>query len=167
MMNVLAINSGSSSLKFKVVEFDDSADAADSRQPSIRYEGSVEEIGPAAKLMLRLDGKTVVQSTSIVSTHAEAVQHMMQMLEESRKLEGKDLRIDAVGHRVVHGGEQFREPILIDDDVVAAIDRLAEFAPLHNPGSIDGIKGARAVKAKYGDIDSLISKLETAAKKAQ
>ena len=144
-MNVLAMNSGSSSLKFKVVEFDVSADAADSRQPSIRYEGSVEEIGPAAKLMLRLDGKTVVQSTSIVSTHAEAVQHMMQMLEESRKLEGKDLRIDAVGHRVVHGGEQFREPILIDDDVVVVIDRLAEFAPLHNPGSIDGIKGARAV----------------------
>lgn len=149
MMNVLAINSGSSSLKFKVVEFDDSADAADSRQPSIRYEGSVEEIGPAAKLMLRLDGKTVVQSTSIVSTHAEAVQHMLQMLEESRKLEGKDLRIDAVGHRVVHGGEQFREPILIDDDVVAAIDRLAEFAPLHNPGSIDGIKGARTVMGSH------------------
>jgi acetate kinase len=45
----------------------------------------------------------------------------------------------------VHGGEQFREPIVIDDDVVAGIDRLAEFAPLHNPGSIAGIEGARAV----------------------
>jgi acetate kinase len=45
----------------------------------------------------------------------------------------------------VHGGEQFREPVVIDDGVVAAIDRLAEFAPLHNPGSIEGIKGSRAV----------------------
>lgn len=148
-MNVLAMNSGSSSLKFKVVEFDDSADAADSRQPSIRYEGSVEEIGPAAKLMLRLAGKTVVQTMRAVSTHAEAVRCMMQMLEESSRFDGQDLRVDAVGHRVVHGGEQFREPVVIDDDVVAAIDRLAEFAPLHNPGSIAAIEGARAVLGSH------------------
>ena len=57
-MNVLAINSGSSSLKFKVVEFDESADAADGRQLCIRYEGSVEELGPAAKL------QRMVRSTS-------------------------------------------------------------------------------------------------------
>lgn len=148
-MNVLAINSGSSSLKFKVVEFDGSADAADSRRPSIRYEGSVEAIGPTARLMLRRDGKPVTQVTREVATHAEAVRCMMKMLEESSRLDGRDLRIDAVGHRVVHGGEQFREPVVIDDDVVAAIDRLAELAPLHNPGSIAGIKGARTVMAVH------------------
>ena len=148
-MNVLAINSGSSSLKFKVIEFDDSADAAARRQPSIRYEGSVEEIGPTARLMLRRDGKTVVQTTDTVSTHAEAVRCMTQMLEESSKLDGRDLSIDAVGHRVVHGGEQFREPVVIDDDVMAAIVRLAEFAPLHNPGSIAGIKGARTILGSH------------------
>ena len=143
-MNVLAMNSGSSSLKFKVVEFDESPVTAGSRHMSTSYEESVETIGPTATLMLRLTGKTVVQSTSTVSTHAEAVRCMMQMLEESSRLDGRDLRIDAVGHRVVHGGERFREPVVINDDVVAAIDRLAEFAPLHNPGSIAGIKGARA-----------------------
>ena len=90
-MNVLAINSGSSSLKFKVVEFDGSADAADSRQPSIRDEGSVEGIGPAARLMLRRDGITVVQTTGPVSTHGEAVQRLMQMLEESSKCDGRPL----------------------------------------------------------------------------
>jgi acetate kinase len=148
-MNVLAINSGSSSLKFKVVEFDESANAPDNRQPKIRYVGSVEEIGPAAKLMLRLAGKTVVQTTRPVSTHADAVQHMMQMLEESSRLEGRDLRVNAVGHRVVHGGEQFREPVVIDDGVVTAIDRLAEFAPLHIPGSIAGIKGVRTVMGSH------------------
>ena len=144
-MNVLAMNSGSSSLKFKVVTFDESPKTAAPVVTSSRYDGSVEEIGSAARLMLRLAGETVVQTTATVSSHTDAVQHMMQMLEESSKLEGRDLRVDAVGHRVVHGGEQFREPVVIDDDVVAAIDRLAEFAPLHNPGSIAGIKGARAV----------------------
>ena len=81
-MTVLAINSGSSSLKFKVVEFNGPADAADSRRPSIRYEGSVEAIGPTARLMLRRDGKPVTQVTREVATHAEAVRCMMQMLEE-------------------------------------------------------------------------------------
>lgn len=148
-MTVLAINSGSSSLKCKVVEFDGPADAADSRRPNIRYEGSVEAIGPTARLMLRRDGKPVTQVTREVATHAEAVRCMMQMLEESSQLEERALIIDAVGHRVVHGGEQFREPVVIDDEVMAAIERLAELAPLHNPGSIAGVKGARTVMALH------------------
>ncbi|MBI3806804.1 MAG: acetate kinase [Nitrospirae bacterium] len=148
-MNVLAINSGSSSLKFKVVEFDDPQKTAAPVITNSRYEGFIEEIGPAAKLTLHLAGKTVVQATRPVLTHIEAVRCMMQMLEESSRLQGRDLRFDAVGHRVVHGGEQFREPVVIDDDVVAAIDRLADFAPLHNPGSIAGIEGARAVLGSH------------------
>ena len=148
-MNVLAINSGSSSLKFKVVEFDGFAGAAVSRHPSIRYEGSVEAIGPTARLMLRHGGKTVVQATDTVSTHAEAVQRLMQMLEHSSKLEGRDFSIDAVGHRLVHGGEQFREPVVINDEVMTAIEHMAELAPLHNPGSIAGIEGARAVLGSH------------------
>ena len=144
-MKVLAINSGSSSLKFKVVVFDESADAAESRQPSIRYEGSVEELGPAARLLLRCAGVRILQNRRGVATHAEAVQSMMQMLEESSRQEGRALGIEAIGHRVVHGGERFQEPVRIDDEVFAAIDRLAELAPLHNPGCIAGIKGLRAV----------------------
>jgi acetate kinase len=144
-MNVLAMNSGSSSLKFKVVEFDDSADAANSRQPSIRYEGSVEEIGPTARLMLRCGGKPVTQVTREVPTHAEAVRCMLDMLKSSSRQEGQTFHIEAVGHRVVHGGEQYRTPVRIDDDVFAAIDRLVELAPLHNPGCVAGIKGARAM----------------------
>lgn len=145
MKTVLAINSGSSSLKFKVVELDESQKTATRFTASSRHEGFIEDLGPAAKLMLRLTGKTVVQSTRTVSTHIEAARCMMQMLEESSRREGRPLHIDAVGHRVVHGGGQFREPVVVDDDVVAAIDRLVEFAPLHNPGSIAGIEGARAV----------------------
>jgi acetate kinase len=149
MRDVLAINSGSSSLKFKVVEFDESPKTTARLATNSGYEGFVEDIGSAAKLMLRLAGNTIVQSTGTVSTHVEAVRCMMQMLEESSRREGRSLHIDAVGHRVVHGGEQFREPIEIDDDVMAAIERLAELAPLHNPGSIAGIKGVRAMMGPH------------------
>ena len=149
MMNVLAINSGSSSLKVKVAEFDESLKTAACPATRSCYEGFVEDIGPAAKLMLRFAGKTVAQATRSVPTHTEAVRWMMQMLEESSRLEGRPLHVDAVGHRVVHGGEQFREPVVINDDVVAALDRLTEFAPLHNPGSIAGIEGARAVLGSH------------------
>lgn len=159
MKNVLAINSGSSSLKFKVIEFDESPRTAARFTASSRYEVSIEDIGPAAKMVLRPAGKTVVQTTGPVLTHAEAVRCMLQMLEKSRRLDGRDFRIDAVGHRVVHGGEQFQEPVVIDDDVVAAIGRLAEFAPLHNPGSIAGIKGARAV---FGAHIPMVAVFDTA-----
>jgi acetate kinase len=158
-MNVLAINSGSSSLKFKVIEFDESQKTTAHFTANSRYEGFIEDIGSAAKMMLRPAGKTFVQTMEKVSTHAEAVRCMMQMLEESSKLEGRDLRVDAVGHRVVHGGEQFREPVVIDDDVVAAIDRLSEFAPLHNPGSIAGIRGARAM---LGSDTPMVAVFDTA-----
>ncbi|HKO30764.1 MAG TPA: acetate/propionate family kinase, partial [Nitrospiraceae bacterium] len=139
------MNSGSSSLKFKVVEFDESADAAGSRKPNIRYEGSVKDLGHAARLLLHRPGVPILQDKGAVATHAEAVRWMMHILEESSRQEGRALGIDAVGHRVVHGGEQFHEPVRIDDEVFAAIDRLTELAPLHNPGCIAGIKGARAV----------------------
>ena len=149
MMNVLAINSGSSSLKFKIVDFDESQKTAARFTANSHDEGLVEDIGQAAKLTLRPTGKTVVQSTSTVSTHTEAVRCMMQMLEESSRREGRPLHIDVVGHQVVHGGEQFREAVVIDNDVVAAIDQLAEFAPLHNPGAVAGIEGACAALGSH------------------
>ena len=144
-MNVLAINSGSSSLKFKVVEFGESTNTADRRQPNVRYEGSVEQIGLDARLSLCRAGARVRQTTQAVVTHAEAVRCMMQLLEESSRQDGRALCIEAVGHRVVHGGAQFHEPVRIDEEVLAAIDRLAELAPLHNPACIAGIKGAGTV----------------------
>jgi acetate kinase len=148
-MNVLAINSGSSSLKCKVVEFTEFAGAADGLQPNIRFEGAVEDIGRAAKLRLRFAGEPVVQTGRPLSTPTEAVQAMMQLLKESTSHEGGALHIDAVGHRVVHGGERFREPVLIDDAVLAALERVSDLAPLHTPGSIAGIEGARAVMASH------------------
>lgn len=143
-MNVLAINSGSSSLKFKVVEIDDVPDKAMGRT-HVHYDGVIEDIGPAATLRLRRAGTGTAKSTEPVTTHVDAVQRMMRLLEEASRQDGPALRIDAVGHRIVHGGEEFRAPVLIDDAVTSAFDRLTELAPLHNPGCLAGIKGARAV----------------------
>ena len=144
-MNILAMNSGSSSLKFKLVEFDETAGGGAGRQPYVRCDGSIENIGSAGTLLLRRAGATILQNRRAVGSHVEAVQCMVQMLEESSKQEGLALGIEAIGHRVVHGGERFHEPVVLDGEVLAAIDCLAELAPLHNPGCIAGIKGAGAV----------------------
>jgi acetate kinase len=143
-MNVLAINSGSSSIKFKVVEL---GDVPGNTMPRARvhYEGAIQEIGPAATLSFGGVGQQAVKSTKPLTTHVEAVQHMLGMLDDAERQDGGSLRIDAVGHRVVHGGEDFRAPVLIDDAVTAAIERLTELAPLHNPGCLAGIKGAGVV----------------------
>ena len=144
-MKLLAINSGSSSLKFKVVEVDGTPGSHPRAKASVDYEGSIEDIGPDAKVRIRRHGVTLMQGTESVSSHAEAVRRMMDLLTGSSRQEGQELAIEAVGHRVVHGGEEFRDPVKIDEAVIAAIDGLSELAPLHNPGCLAGIKGARSV----------------------
>ncbi|MBD0316594.1 MAG: acetate/propionate family kinase [Nitrospiraceae bacterium] len=143
-MNVLAINSGSSSVKCKLVEVSDVPGDATQRA-RVHYEGVIEDIGPAAKLSFGGAGQEAATSTEPLTCHVEAVQRMLRMLEDAGRQQGESLRIDAVGHRVVHGGEEFRGPVLINDAVTAAIERLSELAPLHNPGCLAGIRGAGAV----------------------
>src|SRR5215204_6140096 len=121
-MNILAINSGSSSLKCKVVTIDDNRKPGNGPTMSIPYEGSVEAIGPAASIRLRHAGVTIAEDTRSIASHAEAVRCLLSLLKESDSRENLQLHIEAVGHRVVHGGERFREPVLIDDVVLAAID---------------------------------------------
>lgn len=117
---VLVLNSGSSSIKFQVV--DPMAGAAGSAIAS----GLVDRIG---------------EQGSEVADHAEGMRRAYRMLEDS----GADLAaVRAVGHRVVHGGKRFHRPTLITDAVLAEIERLAELAPLHNPANAAGIKVARA-----------------------
>ncbi|MGV0605311.1 acetate kinase [Mycolicibacterium sp. XJ1904] len=114
--SVLVLNSGSSSLKYAVIEPD---------SETMVIDGIVERIG---------EGQ--------VRDHAEALQTAFgQMAEAGRSLEALDLV--AVGHRVVHGGPDLYQPTLIDDALVARIDELSPLAPLHNPPSLLGIQEAR------------------------
>jgi acetate kinase len=115
---VLVINSGSSSLKFQLVDPDSGVERAG---------GGIQQIG---------------EPSSRVADHEEALRLAFQQLAES----GIDLNscgLLAVGHRVVHGGKRFYRPTLLDDDRIAELDRLSELAPLHNPPALQGIKVAR------------------------
>lgn len=120
-MRVLVINSGSSSLKYQVRDTDNN---------DIISQGLIEHIGEGG------DGP---------ANHGEAMEKVAAMLE--RELAGKPL--DAVGHRVVHGGERFSEPVLINNEITRAIERLNPLAPLHNPANVLGI---RAITAKWPDM---------------
>ncbi|CAA9317207.1 MAG: Acetate kinase [uncultured Friedmanniella sp.] len=116
---VLVLNAGSSSLKYQLVE---------PASGAVRAKGTIERIG---------------ESGSAVSDHASAVQQMSRQIVDA----GVDLAtagIRAVGHRVVHGGPDFSDPVVLDDDVVDQISALSPLAPLHNPGAVAGIRAARA-----------------------
>jgi acetate kinase len=115
---VLVINSGSSSLKFQLVDPDSGVERAG---------GGIQQIG---------------EPSSRVADHEEALRLAFQQLAESGiDLKSRDLL--AVGHRVVHGGKHFYRPTVLDDARVAELDKLSELAPLHNPPALQGIKVAR------------------------
>ena len=138
MSYVLVINSGSSSIKFQIV--DPAAGASD--DPFVS--GLVEQIGePQGRITIKHDGqKYVVQKA--VPTHADGLQETFKLL-DTKGIGPTQLDIVAAGHRVVHGGMVFSEPELILDPVVDMIRDLIPLAPLHNPANIDGIEVARAL----------------------
>ena len=115
---VLVINSGSSSLKFQLLE---------PASGISRASGIVERIGEAS---------------SAVADHEAALRRAFDELADAG-IELKTVGLTAVGHRVVHGGRQFHRPTLLDDAVVAELEGLSELAPLHNPPSVKGIEMAR------------------------
>jgi acetate kinase len=137
-MKILVLNSGSSSLKFQLFNQEDLSVAAS---------GLIEEIGDAAS-PARLDvfdgqgGKTTIRRNGPVSEHRQALALMGEMLRESGVMTGV-AELGGIGHRVVHGGESFHDPVLIDSKVIAAIDDLIPLAPLHNPANLVGIRVAR------------------------
>ena len=110
-MIVLVLNSGSSSVKWSVIDVEAASTVAS---------GSVDQIGePGSK----------------TADHAAALDRILHGLPVER--------IDAVGHRVVHGGSRFSSAVLVDDDVIAAITELIPLAPLHNPAGLEGIRAAQ------------------------
>lgn len=132
---VLVINSGSSSIKYQLLDPDSGVVAAS---------GMVERIGEdEGGLEHRVDGETTERREPIAD-HAAG----LRLVFDTFAATGRDLvreGVRAVGHRVVHGGELFYRPTLIDDDVVASISELAALAPLHNPANVAGIESARAL----------------------
>jgi acetate kinase len=142
-VKVLALNCGSSSLKFQVFAGDHGARPAGIR-PLAR--GLVERIGhAAATLAFQVKGSPATRETAPVPDHEAAVRRVLEWLAAGGASEhGGAIRVDAVGHRVVHGGARFTEPVLVDADVLEAIGALEALAPLHNAPSLAGMRAARA-----------------------
>ena len=137
-MKVLVINAGSSSLKYQLLD-------TDSRE--VLAKGLCERIGIDGKFTYKAPGKPTVDAADVtMPTHAEAIQAVLTALVNPEGGVISSMKeIDAVGHRVVHGGETFACSVKIDGKVMAALEENIPLAPLHNPANITGIKACIAV----------------------
>lgn len=139
-MVVLALNCGSSSVKFALCQVN--PDMRPGNRAHRLADGQVEGLSTGdAVLRLRI-GEQAEETRVALEGYEAAVRHVLgQLAGVQRRLPP----IMAIGHRVVHGGSRFRNPVLIDEEVVRAIEALEELAPLHNKPSLEGIRTARAV----------------------
>lgn len=136
-MIVLALNSGSSSVKFRLFDLDPGAPDGERAIASGVFEGIA---GGEPVLTLRT-GNLVEHEKVPVHGHGAAVRHLLARVAEERV---RLPAIAAVGHRVVHGGDRFSGPLLLEPEVVRALQEIEELAPLHNAPSVAGIRAARA-----------------------
>lgn len=144
-MHVLVLNVGSSTLKFQLIRTDAERIASDTDERLAR--GQVERIGGEAVLTLEAGAERAPRRTvAALRNHGAAVDHVLRWLTDARTGAGIDTlgQIEAVGHRVVHGGEHFTRSVLIDTDVLHRLDEIIDLAPLHNPHNLSGIRAAQA-----------------------
>jgi acetate kinase len=144
-MNVLALNAGSSSLKFQLIRTDTERVAHGGEERLAR--GAVARLGGEAVLTLRSAAGEPVTETAPLPSARAAIEHVLRWLVApgSGAGIGALADIDAVGHRVVHGGERFTRSTLVTDAVRAELAHTVDLAPLHNPHNLAGIDAARAV----------------------
>lgn len=136
MVNILVINSGSSSLKYQLVDMSDEKVLAQGICERIGLEGSF--------LKWKTHNKDELSTFQSIPDHTSAIQMVIESLTHpDRGVIGSMSEIAAVGHRVVHGGEHFQSSVLINEDVLQAIRSCIELAPLHNPPNIIGIEACQ------------------------
>lgn len=153
-MLVLVINSGSSSIKYQVREVSTSEGSI---APYTSSMPAIHEQVPLDRATRGADGDEVLTKGLIenigtgddVADHAQALDVMAERLD--RELDGR--QVDAVGHRVVHGGERFSAPVIVNNEIIRAIERLAPLAPLHNPAAALGL---RAIQKKWPDMPQVV-----------
>ena len=139
-MNVLVINAGSSSLKYQLMDPDTGV---------VLAKGLCERIGIDGKFTYKpqVEGKETLKAVDVaMPTHSEAIQTVLDALVDAKNgVIGSMKEIDAVGHRVVHGGEAFNQSVRIDENVMKAIEDCIPLAPLHNPANLTGIRACQQV----------------------
>jgi acetate kinase len=145
-MNTLILNVGSSSLKFQIIATD--LETSSKNEDRRLCRGQVERIGGEAIITVQTHNGSRQVSTAPLRNVAMALDHVLRLLSSDRLgLSGVRSVADvhAVGHRIVHGGELFKESVLIDDKVLNGIEECIDLAPLHNPSNIQGIRAAREI----------------------
>ncbi|MDI6601413.1 MAG: acetate kinase [Thermoanaerobacteraceae bacterium] len=135
-MNILVINCGSSSLKYQLIDMD---------KNEVKAKGIVERIGiNGSQIKYERTGMDKQVFSKPINNHKEALKEMLGLLTDQELGAIKSLKeIDAVGHRVVHGGEKFSGSVIIDDEVIKALNDNIDLAPLHNPPNIMGIMACK------------------------
>lgn len=134
-MKILVINCGSSSLKYQLFNMDNE---------EVMAKGLVERIGIDGSRLVQEVGEEEWVNETAIPDHNTAVKLVFAALTDDKQGVIHSMEeIDAVGHRVVHGGEKFTESTLVDEDVIAAIEQVIPFSPLHNPANLQGIKAAQ------------------------
>jgi len=143
-MKILVLNSGSSSVKFQVIETD--LERMDADRDLTLAAGQVEKIGLAdSRLTLKVPERAPYQDYREILEHRAAIGWAIGILTDPEHgVLGSVTEIEAVGHRVVHGGEEFASSVLITPEVVAKIDACSVLAPLHNPANLRGYQAALA-----------------------
>ena len=136
-MNILVINSGSSSLKFQVIKMPDE---------EVLCKGLIERLGEAESQIHYQRGKKTIHKTALFKDHSEGLKAVIELLTDTKiGVIQKQDDIDVVGHRVVHGGDAFDAPTKINDKALKTIKELSSLAPLHNPANAVGIETSQAL----------------------
>ena len=136
-MNVLVVNCGSSSLKYQLINSD---------SEEVLAKGICERIGLDGRLVYQKEGCDKEITDASMPTHKEAIQMVLDALVNPKTGAVASLsEIDAVGHRVVHGGEKFSGSVILNDKVLEQVEECNELAPLHNPANLIGIRACQEI----------------------
>ena len=131
-MNVLVINCGSSSLKYQLIDSDTEA---------VLAKGLCERIGIDGRLVYQKAGNDKEITEASMPTHKEAIQMVLEALTNEKTGAIKSLaEVNAIGHRIVHGGEKFASSAIITDEMIKAVEECNDLSPLHNPANLIGIR---------------------------
>ena len=134
-MKILVLNAGSSSIKYKFFDME---------SEDVLASGLVERIGEVASKIIHSSGGKEEQVDELISDHAIGLRKVAALLTEGGVIKSRD-EVDVVTHRVVHGGEKFNTPTLLDDASIQAIRENIQLAPLHNPANLTGIEVAKEI----------------------
>ena len=134
-MTILVINSGSSSLKFQVIN---------SETEEVLAKGLCERIGIDGRFTYKTYNGVTLKEAVPMANHTQAVHTLLDTLTDSLNGVIRDFReIDVIGHRLVHGGEKFTGSVVITDEVIEAMTECNDLAPLHNPANLVGVEACR------------------------